>query len=338
MTFVREPYPGTTWKVQSAAMSTDWDIDKLQRAATYAEHLGSAAVVVVVDGMLAVAWGAIDRPLNCHSIRKSLFSGLFGIYVHEGRVALTSTLADLDIDDCAPILTSQERQATVEQLLMSRSGIYHWANYQAAFDRSCLPPRGTYPPGAFFMYNNWDFNTLGTIFEQCAQQRIFEAFEQRIAIPLQMEDFSLRDTEYVGGPDSMHPAYVFRMSARDLARYGLLYLRNGRWRDQQIIPEAWVGASTTAYSRSPDGRGYGYMWWVAVEGVLLPNITVGVGSYAAFGVGGHFMVMLPELQMIVVHRYDTDTEDFEITAPAPQAQGTLLHLLLAAYRPATVQL
>jgi hypothetical protein len=44
------------------------------------------------------------------------------------------------------------------------------------------------------------------------------------------------------------------------------------------------------------------------------------------------MVILPELRMIVVHRYDTDTEDFEITAPSPQAQGTLLQLLLAAYR------
>jgi CubicO group peptidase (beta-lactamase class C family) len=182
------------------------------------------------------------------------------------------------------------------------------------------------------MYNNWDFNALGTIFEQCTQQPIFAAFQQQIARPLHMEDFSLRDTTYVGGPDSIHPAYVFRMSARDLARYGLLYLRHGRWHDQQIIPEAWVDASTTAYSRSPDGRGYGYLWWVSVEGILLPNAAVGAGSYAAFGVGGHFMVVLPELQMIVVHRYDTDREDFETTAPSPQAQGTLLQLLLAAYR------
>jgi hypothetical protein len=75
------------------------------------------------------------------------------------------------------------------------------------------------------------------------------------------------------------------------------------------------------------------MWWVAVAGVLLPNITVGASSYAAFGVGGHFMVILPELQIIIVHRYDTDTEDWEITAPSPHDQGTLVQKLLAAYRP-----
>jgi CubicO group peptidase (beta-lactamase class C family) len=332
MTSANTRYPGTTWEVSPATVDPRWDIDKLKRAEMYAQRLGSAAVVVVVDGALAVAWGAIDRPFNCHSIRKSLFSGLFGIYVHHGQIALTSTLAELGIDDCDPVLTLQERQATVEHLLMSRSGVYHWANYQAAFDRSCLPARSSYLPGTFFMYNNWDFNVLGTIFEQCTEQRIFTAFQQQIAMPLQMEDFSLRDTEYVDGPDSVHPAYVFRMSARDLARYGLLYLRNGRWHEEQIVPEAWVDASTTAYSRSPDGRGYGYMWWASVEGVLLPNVTVGAGSYAAFGIGGHFMVILPELQMIVVHRYDTDTEDFENTAPSPQAQGTLLQLLLAAYR------
>ena len=59
----------------------------------------------------------------------SPLSGLFGISVDAGRIALPSTLADLGIDDCAPGLTGQERQATVEQLLMSRSGVYHWANY-----------------------------------------------------------------------------------------------------------------------------------------------------------------------------------------------------------------
>ena len=80
------------------------------------------------------------------------------------------------------------------------------------------------------------------------------------------------------------------------------------------------------------------MWlWVYVvgrrRGHVAADVTVGDGSYAAFDVGGHFMVILPELQMIIVHRYDTDTEEWESTAPSPDAQGTLVHMLLAAYRP-----
>jgi hypothetical protein len=56
MTSVETPYPGTTWQVQPAAISTGWDLDKLQRAAAYAHQLGSAAVMVVVNGMPTVAW------------------------------------------------------------------------------------------------------------------------------------------------------------------------------------------------------------------------------------------------------------------------------------------
>ena len=67
-------------------------------------------------------------------------------------------------------------------------------------------------------YNNWDFNTLGTIFERQAGTTIAEAFKRLIAEPLQMEDFDLTDLSYVGGSKSIHPAYPFRMTARDLAR------------------------------------------------------------------------------------------------------------------------
>src|SRR5262245_57570027 len=77
-------YPATTWELQPATADTGWDLDRLERAELYAQRLGSAAVVVLVDGEVAIAWGAIDRPFNCHSIRKSLFGGLFGIYVHNG--------------------------------------------------------------------------------------------------------------------------------------------------------------------------------------------------------------------------------------------------------------
>ena len=72
----------------------------------------------------------------------------------------------------------------------------------------------------FWYYNNWDFNALGMIYEKLTGARIFETFEQRIAHPTGMEDFSSNDGQYVHAPDSDHPAYVFAMSARDLARFG----------------------------------------------------------------------------------------------------------------------
>lgn len=119
--------------------------------------------------------------------------------------------------------------------------------------------------------DNWDFNALGTIYESATHDSIYHSFDERIARRIGMEDYVFKDQEYITGPDSIHRAYPFRMTARDMARFGLLYLREGRWRDQQIIPNSWVRESTTAYSvadgNTRDGySGYGYLWWVAVNG------------------------------------------------------------------------
>ena len=65
----------------------------------------------------------------------------------------------------------------------------------------------------------------------------------------------------------MYPAYPFRMSALDMARFGLLYLRNGNWRGRQIVPQDWVAGSTMAHSvEDPElNIGYGMMWYVIPE-------------------------------------------------------------------------
>ena len=66
-----------------------------------------------------------------------------------------------------------------------------------------------------------------------------------------MQDFRLEDCAYVTGPDSVYPAYPFRLTARDMARFGLLFLNNGNWRGRQIIPAAWVLEATTVHLDQP---------------------------------------------------------------------------------------
>jgi CubicO group peptidase (beta-lactamase class C family) len=100
--------------------------------------------------------------------------------------------------------------------------------------------------GTFWFYNNWDFNVLGTIFEKKTGMKIGEAFYKRIALPIGMQDFRPEDVYYLGGTVSVHSAYHFEMTARDLARFGLLYLRQGRWNNLQIVPESWIEKSTHA--------------------------------------------------------------------------------------------
>jgi CubicO group peptidase (beta-lactamase class C family) len=119
------------------------------------------------------------------------------------------------------------------------------------------PPRGSHAPGTFWYYDNWDFNLLGTIREHATGTGIFDAFDQKIAKPIGMQDYRPQDGSYFRGEASIHPAYPIRMSARDLARFALLSLHKGNWAGRQIVPEGWVEESTRAYSRSAYGSGYG---------------------------------------------------------------------------------
>jgi CubicO group peptidase (beta-lactamase class C family) len=180
-------------------------------------------------------------------MRKSFLSALYGIYVNERRIPLSSTLEELGIDDVPP-LTAQEKQARLIDLLQARSGVYHSAAAEADEMRALRPARGSHGPGEFWYYNNWDFNVLGTVFEASTRLAIGEAFQNRIAEPLGMQDFRSRDVSYSRESVSVHRAYPFRMSARDAARFGLLYLRGGNWDGRQIVPTEWVEESTKPHS------------------------------------------------------------------------------------------
>jgi hypothetical protein len=156
---------------------------------------------------------------------------------------------------------------------------------------------------------------------------IFEAFARWIAGPLQMQDFDIRDGQYVSGPASVHRVYAFRMSARDLARFGWLYLNDGKWRERQIVPAAWVAASTATHSDIGRGRGYGYMWRTAEGGGLAPNVTLPAPCFYHSGLGVHFLVVMPQLDLVIVHRVDTYAPG---PYPQPHQIGRLMWMLLDA--------
>lgn len=307
----------TKWKKYKTPEEAGFSSNKLLDARAYWESLrpAFAAVMIIYKGKILVSWGDTNSPYMCHSIRKSLLSALYGIHVKEGHINLQKTMADLGIDDVPP-LTDAEKQAKVVHLLKSRSGIYHEAAYESPEMKAIRPPRGSHPPDTYWYYNNWDFNTLGTIFEQETGTKIFEEFKSRIADPLGMQDFKLDLCEYYYEWNlSIHPAYLFQMSARDRARFGLLYLQNGQWGDKQIVSKKWIRKSTRSYSdlsvmaEEFKGFGYGYMWYVLSDEIpVLQSYNylkdIGPGFYAS-GSGGHVIMILPEQEIVFVQVIDT---------------------------------
>ena len=124
---------------------------------------------------------------------------------------------------------------------------------------------------------------------------IFDAFEREIARPIGMQDYRPTDGEYVTGGASVYPAYPFKMSARDLARFALLYLRKGQWQGRQIVPARWVDESVKPYSSSEWGPGYGYLWWIApINNSIAPIVNLPKGTFFAQGAGGQYAVVIPD--------------------------------------------
>ncbi len=291
-------YPDRNWYRYARPEEAGWSAQRLADAQSLSQSFGSAAVMVIYDGAVLAEWGQVERRYMCHSIRKSLLSALYGIAAAKGQINLEDTLGALGVEDDTA-LTESEKTARVIDLLKARSGVYLPAAYETASMKKARPARGSHAPGSHWYYNNWDFNALASIYNQETEGDLFEAFKTEIADPLQMQDFELRHTYYHLEPEhSRHPAYPFRMSARDLARFGLLFLNNGKWKDSQIIPATWVQESTAAHSKARRG-GYGYMWWTA--GGRLGEL----GGYAAAGYGGQWVYVIPGAKLVVVHRADT---------------------------------
>jgi CubicO group peptidase (beta-lactamase class C family) len=319
-------YPGADWAWAESPESVGWSSAKLAVAQAYAERIGSAAVMIVDDGVVVAAWGDLTHKYQCHSMRKSLISALYGIYVADGKIDLTATLKELGIDDRTP-LTEVEKTATVAQLLSARSGVYIEAAGEAPAMKAMRPARGSHEPGTFWYYNNWDFNALGTIFDQLSgEKNIYAAFGKRIADAIGMQDYVPDELHYYYEPYSRHPYYGFRMSTRDLARFGLLFLRNGRWSDQQVVPADWVRESTASHSVIGPQSGYGYLWWTGEGTGGLPNVDEGPGSYYASGAYGQNVIVMPSRDLVVVHRVDSDAGDSVDEASI----GTLLWMILDA--------
>jgi CubicO group peptidase (beta-lactamase class C family) len=248
------------------------------------ETLPTTCLLVLRHGRVVYEYGDPTEASYLASARKSILSLLYGRPVADGTIELTSTLEELDIDDVGGLLPI-ERQATVRDLLTGRSGVYHRS--ASATDLGItLPERGSKLPGTEFHYNAWDPNALATIYEQRTGRRVFDALAEDLAEPLGFQDFDSTRQRSLGRPElSSHLAHHMFLSARDLARVGVLVADGGRWNDRELVPAEWLRKST-----APQPERYGYLWWIIGPFVL------------AAGAFGQYLAVLPKEGLVIVHR------------------------------------
>jgi CubicO group peptidase (beta-lactamase class C family) len=307
-------FPGADWERIAKPESVGFSPARLEGLRAWLASLDTTAMFVSVGGRALFEYGDVKHLSYLASVRKSVLAMVYGKYVENGTIRLGATLKELQFTDVDGLLP-RELEATIEHLITARSGVYHPAS-NAGDSTDSAPPRGSQAPGTYYLYNNWDFNAAGAVFEQLTGRDIYDAVETDLARPIGMQDFDRAAQRKSGDPRrSQHMAYHMHFSARDMARIGLLMLRAGNWNGQQVVPRAWAQRIRTLVTpmneMNPPGYralgtgqrwGYGCMWWVWDA----PNSPGPFsGAYTGMGAGGQYITVLPELDMVVAHKTDT---------------------------------
>lgn len=306
-----QTYPDETWSRTENPEAMGWSDAEWSNFTRYIiDSTNITGLVLVHKGQIVLEYGNISENSYIASCRKSILALLYGKYVENGTIDLDKTLEELDINDVTELLP-EEKKATIKDLISARSGVYLNGSNGGDF-RRFAPERGSVAPGSHWLYNNWDFNVAGHIFEQETQSNIYDEIQSQLANPLQMQDWDRTLQKKSGNSDiSKFPAYHMWFSTRDMARIGLLMLRNGKWKETQIIPKDWVREMTkqrTSYLEAQksvpllkeDGLdlGYGYMWWL-IENT---NDVRFKNAYSAQGALGQNITVFPEIDVVLAFK------------------------------------
>jgi CubicO group peptidase (beta-lactamase class C family) len=301
-------FPGDQWERYEKAEDAGYSSEKLSGILPYiVEESNTTGLFVVVGGKVLGEYGDVEELSYVASVRKSILAMVYGKYVENGKIDLEKTLEELKIDDNGGLLPI-EKQATIQHLITARSGIYHPAS-NAGDNSADAPERGSQKPGEYLLYNNWDFNAAGAIFEMCTGMNVYDAVERDLARPLEMQDYDRWEQHKSGNLErSRYPAYHMWFSTRDMARIGYLMLREGNWNGTQVVSTAWVKRITSLVTpleemnpeRYRDNEfGYGYMWWIW-DGPEAKGPYK--SAYTARGAWGQYITVLPALDMVVAHK------------------------------------
>jgi len=240
-----------------------------------------------------------DAVHRLYSCTKSVISALVGIAIAEGDLeGVSQPVLDLFPDRTIKNLDANKRALTLESLLTMSAGL-DWPDadmgmtYQMASRRDWVQfvlDRPTVAlPGTTFVYNNGLPHMLSAILQQVTGMPTLTFAQQKLFDPLGITpEAYLWETDPLGIANG---SWGLWMTSRDMAKFGYLFLNKGQWDGQQVVPADWVDLSTQSHIAVDDeGHGYGYLWWVYPE----------QGYYAAQGLAGQYIFVIPGADMVVV--------------------------------------
>ena len=302
----REYWPTSGWKTSSPEQQ-GMDSAKLLIADEFIQNrLADAfSLLIVKNGYLVFekyySWGSPYKIAVVHSITKSVTSALIGIALEKGYL----DNVDQKLIDFFPEYASDHLDPRIEGIrlkhILTMSAGFRWNDLgpvmrdwytSADWAKFTIQLPLVTNPGDKFNYNSSISHLLSIILTKSTKTSTLDFAKQNLFEPLGIQSGLWRQDPqgyHIGG-------FGLGFSARDLAKFGFLYLNNGYWEGQSVVPEQWVKQSTEQHIQAVRHPvygtfGYGYHWWV--------KQVDGCSSFRAWGRRGQYIVVVPELDLVI---------------------------------------
>lgn len=299
------------------------------------------AIVVVYRGRLIAERYADpftkDTPLNGWSMTKSVVNALVGVLVKEEKVSLSDSVAIPQWRGSS----DPRRKITLEQLLRMSSGLQFREDFRNLFaDLTYMllgvPDAAAYAaakpleaePGTRWSYSSGTPNIIAYAMHQIVGDSDYLEFPRRALFDRLGMTSAVLETDAAG--TFVGSSFMYA-TARDWARFGLLYLRDGAWSGQRILPEGWVAYTQTPAPNAPDQQ-YGAHFWLRIPTRFRcgnDSRRLPADAFHAIGHEGQFITIIPSRQLVLVrlgltrYRCAWDQQRFVHSVLAAIAAGEL---------------
>lgn len=292
------------WQKEDPALH-GFQPDSLQLARTNAAGLTNLyALLVVRHNKLVVedyfhGKGPNDL-LHLRSITKTITSALAGIALEAGALPGIDT----SIKPFYPDLISGAKDSITLRHLLNMSSGLSWDEETEVVDlienritdpvRTLLSRNLSDPPGAAFNYNSVSPHVVAQMLAKLTQQTLLAYAEDRLFAPL-----SITRKNWERDPQGAEwGGFGLQLTARDLAKFGQLYLNGGAWEGRQIVPPDWVAQSAIKQIQpgTANSAGYSFQWWTST--------SLGTPIFYGQGFGGQGLFLIPEKDLLIVALQD----------------------------------
>jgi CubicO group peptidase (beta-lactamase class C family) len=245
----------------------------------------------------------VETQSPMYSVTKSVLSILIGIAIDEGYLRLDQKLSEIfpeafdeNTDPSATDITVADVLTKTEGFADANPGDFNLSGALPRKERiwrSMLNRRVAYPRGTHFRYDGIGSDLLAVVLSKAIKQDAGDFAKRRLFDPLQITDY----TWYADSEGYLHGESGLRLTARDMAKIGILYLQHGRWGDAQIVSDGYVRDSTTRHNDGgpPVNAGYGYQWWISKNG----NV------FFASGLHGQLISVTPNRNLVLAFAADS---------------------------------